>query len=419
MDAAGRIDQLAAQARALGGDRVRALAVWQQLLALAPDHGEALNAVANWHLSQGQPAEAAPLLRRAVAAEPSQAVLHFNLATAEGALGRLDAALASLDAALAIDPYFVQALFHKAALLEQGGRPVEAAQVYRAWLGCMPAEVRADPRMADMVARAEASIAVDNRGLGAIMAETIGDHPSARVAEAMGLLTGKAKLYRQEPTFLLVPRLPAIPYFDEALFPWLAALEAATDDILRELQALLGDGAEPGFEPYVARPAGAPVNQWGELNHSRRWSAYHLWLNGERQDANCARCPRTAAVVESLPRIAIAGRTPNAFFSVLRAGARIPPHTGVTNLRATIHLGLITPPGCGFRVGNEVREWAAGKAWAFDDSIEHAAWNDSGEDRVILIVDGWNPFIEPSEKEGLVGLHVAYDRHHGGGVAWE
>ena len=111
-------------------------------------------------------------------------------------------------------------------------------------------------------------------------------------------------------------------------------------------------------------------------------------------------------------------RAPNAFFSVLRAGARIPPHTGVTNMRATIHLGLIVPPDCAFRVGNEVRAWQAGKAWAFDDTIEHEAWNESGEDRVILIVDGWNPYIEPAERPGLTGLLTAYDRHRGRARGW-
>jgi hypothetical protein len=45
-------------------------------------------------------------------------------------------------------------------------------------------------------------------------------------------------------------------------------------------------------------------------------------------------------------------------------------------------LPLIVPPGCFFRVGNEVREWREGALFIFDDTIEHEAWNDSKEDRV-------------------------------------
>ena len=61
------------------------------------------------------------------------------------------------------------------------------------------------------------------------------------------------------------------------------------------------------------------------------------------------------------------------------------------NTRLTCHLPLIVPPGCGFRVGNEVREWVEGKLLVFDDTIEHEAWNDSGEDRVVLIFDIGGP----------------------------
>ena len=58
-----------------------------------------------------------------------------------------------------------------------------------------------------------------------------------------------------------------------------------------------------------------------------------------------------------------------------------------------MHLPLIVPPGCGFRVGSETREWVPGKAWVFDDTIEHEAWNLSDVPRGVLIFDIWNPFL--------------------------
>ena len=63
-----------------------------------------------------------------------------------------------------------------------------------------------------------------------------------------------------------------------------------------------------------------------------------------------------------------------------------------------LHLPLILPPKCGFRVGNESREWRMGEAWVFDDSIDHEAWNDSSEPRVILIFDVWNPLLTEAER---------------------
>ena len=71
----------------------------------------------------------------------------------------------------------------------------------------------------------------------------------------------------------------------------------------------------------------------------------------------------------------------------------------MTNTRLTVHLPLIVPPDCGFRVGSETREWVPGKAWVFDDTIEHEAWNESDVPRGILIFDIWNPFLTAAERD--------------------
>jgi aspartyl/asparaginyl beta-hydroxylase (cupin superfamily) len=86
-------------------------------------------------------------------------------------------------------------------------------------------------------------------------------------------------------------------------------------------------------------------------------------------------------------------------FSILDAKTRIPPHTGVSNTRLIVHLPLIVPPGCGFRVGAERREWHPGKAFVFDDTFEHEAWNDSDAPRAVLILDIWSPYITVAERE--------------------
>jgi aspartyl/asparaginyl beta-hydroxylase (cupin superfamily) len=194
------------------------------------------------------------------------------------------------------------------------------------------------------------------------------------------------------------PELPALEFYDRAEFPWLDGIEAAFDDIRTELTGVLvSDRA--GLEPYIAYPEGVPLDQWKELNKSRRWSAYFLWNQGDAQASHLARCPRTAQALKGVPQCDVARRGPSAFFSVLDAGTRIPPHTGVTNTRLIVHLPLIVPPGCGFRVGSETREWVPGKAWVFDDTIEHEAWNSSDAPRAVLIFDIWNPFLSGAERD--------------------
>ena len=80
-----------------------------------------------------------------------------------------------------------------------------------------------------------------------------------------------------------------------------------------------------------------------------------------------------------------------ALFSVLEPGTHIPPHNGMLNTRLICHLPLIVPPGCRLRVGSETRTVEAGKTMIFDDSMEHEAWNDSGETRVVLLFEIWRP----------------------------
>ena len=108
-----------------------------------------------------------------------------------------------------------------------------------------------------------------------------------------------------------------------------------------------------------------------------------------------------------VPRISV--RAPNILFSKLTAGARIPPHHGMLNARLICHLPLIVPPGCGFRVGPETRQWDAGKLLIFDDTIEHEAWNGGDRDRVVLIFDVWHPDLEAEERRAISTLFDAID----------
>ena len=205
----------------------------------------------------------------------------------------------------------------------------------------------------------------------------------------------------QQPVNGHFPYLPALEFFRAAtISPGSRRSRRRPRRSGRELLSLL-DEADRGFRPYIAFDPTQPVNQWAELNHSRRWSAWFFWEDGVRHEANFARCPATAALLEALPLLDLPGKGPTALFSILEPHTRIPPHTGSSNVRATVHLPLIVPAGCGFRVGSETRTFEAGRAWAFDDTIEHEAWNDSDEPRAILIFDIWNPLLTEAERAAV------------------
>ena len=127
--------------------------------------------------------------------------------------------------------------------------------------------------------------------------------------------------------------------------------------------------------------------------------------------ANAARCPRTMAALADVPLCRMPGRTPSVHFSLLRPGARIPPHTGMLNTRLICHLPLIVPENCGLRVGGETRRWEDRKTLIFDDSIVHEAWNDSAETRGILLFDIWRPELTAIERRAVAALFAAIDAY--------
>ncbi|MEA3015218.1 MAG: aspartate beta-hydroxylase [Sphingomonadales bacterium] len=379
----------------------------QTLVDEHPWHVTALNTLAMIALNLRDGDRAVHYLERAAAAEPGSAPIWFNLFQAFDLAGDLERGLESLDRALALDPYYVPAILMKARVLARLGRLPESVAMYRAIIAVGPDADSLPPPARDALAHGLALIqADDDRRAAAFerpIAEVHAAFPGADFHRADAYVeqrAGRRKVYVQQPVGGHFPYLPALEFFPRDHFAWLPALEAKTTEIERELQSLLAE-ADRGFRPYIAFDATQPVNQWEELNHSPRWSAWFFWEDGVRQEENCARCPATAAVLEGLPMLDLPGKGPTALFSILEPRTRIPPHTGSSNVRTTVHLPLVVPKDCGFRVGSETRTFEAGKAWAFDDTIEHEAWNDSDAPRAILIFDVWNPLLTEAERAAV------------------
>jgi aspartyl/asparaginyl beta-hydroxylase (cupin superfamily) len=225
----------------------------------------------------------------------------------------------------------------------------------------------------------------------------------ARIARFISNSSRRTRTFVQQPSHFDYPGLPVLEFHDPAAFPGLAALAAATADIRAEFEALIAaDAAE--ILPYIQYPDRVPLRQWKALNHSLDWSAVHLVQNGRRIAANADRCPRTMDALRLVSQPDVPGACPNAMFSLLAPGTRIPPHSGVANFRLVGHLPLIVPPGCGFRCGEERREWREGECFVFDDTIEHEAWNDGEALRVVLIFDLWAPSLGEAERAALASV---------------
>jgi aspartyl/asparaginyl beta-hydroxylase (cupin superfamily) len=143
-----------------------------------------------------------------------------------------------------------------------------------------------------------------------------------------------------------------------------------------------------------------------------------MWKDGTIDLDNAARCPKTLSALAEAPQVWVRNRSPSVLFSLLRPGAHIPPHTGLTNTRLICHLPLIVPPECGFRVGNDTRTPIEGKAWVFDDTMQHEAWNRSDRARVILLFEIWRPELTEEERALVTAMFEAVDAYSGEKPAW-
>jgi aspartyl/asparaginyl beta-hydroxylase (cupin superfamily) len=391
---------------------------WIEVRRLEPQNPKALFSLGIHALNRKDLTAAVELLRAARAAAPRDLPVLMTLCAAcrqqNDAAGEREA----IDAALAVDPYFVPALLAKAGWLERQGDEVQAATTYKNCLKIIPSEthwpaslraqlVHARDYVARHIAAFEAFLEQSMSGPTAALSQS----QAGRWREAASIFAGRTRPYHADCNQLQVPRLPAIPFFERSLFPWCRELEARTGIIREELTAMMARDRGQ-FIPYIAFSPGQPVNQWKDLNHSKRWSALHLWRHGTPVKDLQERCPETVRALSAVPLADIDGLCPNAMFSLLAPRTHIPPHHGETNARLIVHLPLIVPPGCWYRVGYEERSWTVGEVLIFDDSIEHEARNDSDEVRVILMFDIWNPLLEPAERD-LVRAMSAAERKFG------
>jgi aspartyl/asparaginyl beta-hydroxylase (cupin superfamily) len=409
---------------ARAGQDAEANRLWGRILQIDSSHGRTLTILGQRAVQRGDLETARAAYQRLVDSDGSDPRQWVNLALVCQNLGDEQAEKGAIERALDVDPMDLPALLLRGKLLEREGRTHEAARAYGAAAAVSPPLDRLHPDLRPAVAHAVTYRDKYNDDCARFLAQHLEPYyrnfagePLSRFRDSLDIMVGKKKRYDSRSELYHFPRLAPIEFFERGDFPWLDPIEAATDAIRDEFIALLN--TEEGFTPYISYPQGVPHNQFAELNNSPRWSAFHLYKLGERVVENAAKCPITMAALEHAPKPDQPGRTPAAMFSLLKPRTRIPPHNGVTNTRLVTHLALIIPDGCRFRVGNDVRLWTPGKAWVFDDTIEHEASNDSDKLRVVLIFDIWHPHLTPPEREMITAMTAGLNAFHGTATGFE
>ena len=175
------------------------------------------------------------------------------------------------------------------------------------------------------------------------------------------------------------------PFLKNDEFPFLKMFEDNWETIAAEARAILSNRDEiPAFQEI------SPDQD--KIAKGKNWRTFFLYGFGEKLNKNCSQAPVTTSLLEKVPNIEIS------WFSILSPGYHIPPHQGVTKGILRAHLGLLIPKekeACRIRVSDEIRHWEPGKVFVLDDTYEHEVWNDTDEERVILIFDFDRPMRAP------------------------
>ncbi|MEM7492548.1 MAG: aspartyl/asparaginyl beta-hydroxylase domain-containing protein [Pseudomonadota bacterium] len=171
-----------------------------------------------------------------------------------------------------------------------------------------------------------------------------------------------------------VPDTPVIP---NEYFQKLSTIQKEWPTILKEAQDVLAyRDVIPGFQDISP-------DQY-RLAKERNWRTFILYGFGKRLETNTKLAPRTAELLDSIPNLQ------TAMFSILSPGYHIPAHKGVTKGILRAHIGLIVPDEaekCRIRIDDEIVAWKPGELFVFDDTYEHEVWNETDQERVILLFD--------------------------------
>lgn len=357
-------------------------------------------------LQQNKPAEAREIFENLIEAGAVNASIWLAMAYACRDLGDTAALLEAVDKSLELEARNPRAYILRGDYFDAGGDYQAAASFYLKGLNLAPPAAQTPLDLKPELERAQQRYTAIIKGFEEFLLEHLGadideaGEEARRVQYSLDILTGKKQPYFQAPKTYFFPELANVEFADPADFDWIGEIEAATDDIREELTRVIAVDNE--FEPYITGSDDRPESDPHGLIDNKDWSALYLWRGGQLIEKTATLFPKTVEVINKLPIPRIEGHSPNILFSLMRPGAKIPPHNGKINTRFICHLPLIIPPKCGFRVGNRTREWKEGKVWIFDDTIDHEAWNDSDQARYILLFEIWRPELTVVEQK-LVG----------------
>jgi len=173
--------------------------------------------------------------------------------------------------------------------------------------------------------------------------------------------------------------VPTRPFLDLKDFPEMAALRDNWRTIRDEAQVLLGGGGLKAASDHLD----IGFNSFFQ----RGWRRFYLKWYDVPPPSALALCPKTVALLESIPSVNAA------MFALLPPGARLNLHRDPSAASLRYHLGIITPNSdeCFIDVDGQRHSWRDGQDCMFDETYLHFAENKTDQTRLILFCDVERP----------------------------
>ncbi|XP_064444354.1 aspartyl/asparaginyl beta-hydroxylase isoform X13 [Mirounga angustirostris] len=185
--------------------------------------------------------------------------------------------------------------------------------------------------------------------------------------------------------------------------PWWTPRETGYTELVKSLERNWKLIRDEGLA-VMDKAKGLFLPEDENLREKGDWSQFTLWQQGRKNENACKGAPKTCSLLDKFPETT-GCRRGQIKYSIMHPGTHVWPHTGPTNCRLRMHLGLVIPKeGCKIRCANETKTWEEGKVLIFDDSFEHEVWQDAASFRLIFIVDVWHPELTPQQRQSLPAI---------------
>ncbi len=176
-----------------------ARAGYEALLAIDPEHADALHLLGVLEGQLRQHERAAQLIGRAIAVKPDEPMFHNNLGNVEVERGNAEAAEAHYRRAVALDPSRLDAFSNLAVLFSHSDRHAEAEDLLQQVLKAAPRFEQARQNLANHYLRTgqlNAAAQACDEGLGFVPRNTVLRRVLGRAYTAMGQKKRAAEVYR-------------------------------------------------------------------------------------------------------------------------------------------------------------------------------------------------------------------------------